>query len=115
MTDSELFETGEGVTPEVAHLPFSPLGVAKILELNRLFPNVGEGSLRELMRSFFGDRLSNGDGLSAEIGRVIGNGKPIGSHILDEAERKRPVVRDQLRAIFSRRLEKLSQEGGSCE
>ncbi len=107
---------GGEIMPGRAHLPFSPSGVAVILELRELFgPQTGEDSLRAAMRIFFGARFGNGPGLTGEIGRVIGNGKPIHPLVLAEAERHRPVIRVHLRGIFSRHLETLSQEGGTDE
>lgn len=116
MTDSDFFEPGEGDMPERAYLPFSPSGIAVILELRELFgTHAGEDSLRAALRIFFGARFGNGPGLTGEIGRVIGNGKPIHPLILAEAERHRPVVRVHLRGIFSRYFEKLSNERGADE
>jgi hypothetical protein len=115
MTDSELFENGEGVTPDGKHSPFNALGVAMILELHVLFPKAGEDSLRALMRTFFNMTFTNGEGLSGEIGRVIGKGTPIAPQTLAEAQNYREIVREHLKTVFREKLAALPQKGGSHE
>jgi hypothetical protein len=112
MTDLELFETGEGVIAGSDHPPFSALGVSMILELHSLLPTAGEDSLRAAMRIFFGATFTNQEGLTGEIGRVIGKGRPIPARVLGEAESHRPAVKFQLKSVLRRMLEELPQRGG---
>lgn len=108
MTNLELFETGEGVIAGNDHPPFNALGVATILELHSLPLNqVGEDTLRGAIRFLLGSTFANAEGLTKEIGRVIGKGKPLISRIQAEAEEIRPTVRKQLLAIFARYSETL--------
>lgn len=108
MTNLELFETGEGVIAGSDHPPFNALGVAIILELHSLpSKRVGEDTLRGAMRFLLGSTFTHDEGLTKEIGRVIGKGKPINSRIQAEAEKKRSDVRKQLLASLDRYSKKL--------
>jgi hypothetical protein len=59
------------------------------------------------MRFLLGSTFTHDEGLTKEIGRVIGKGKPINSRIQAEAEKKRSDVRKQLLASLDRYSKKL--------
>lgn len=107
----EFFEGGgETVFKNGVCTSLSTLRIAKVLELSGADPAAGPGELREMMRHYFGSSFGNSEGLTVQIGRVIGIGEPISADVLAEAKKYRPLVRQHLYAFHTRQLERLKNQ-----